>query len=133
MERLKTRSRKILGAVLAAAAVAALFAYGQLDTAIQSIRFDLRKIGESLYEAHARSGRWPAQIADLKGTAYLRMPYRRDALEREVFVVMWQQDLDPDPQANRERVLAYSHGGLIARLGAEEIRKLRNISANPGL
>jgi hypothetical protein len=126
--------------------VGVLFTYGQLDVAIQSIRFDLRMIGESVYEAHSRTGRWPAQIADLEGTAYLRMPYRRSVLEREVFVVLWQQDLDPDPQANRHRVLAYSNGGLLARLGlvwvcrgdlrverisAEEARKLGGFTNHP--
>ena len=33
------------------------------------------------------------------------------------FVIVWQQDLDPKPAANRDRVLAYSNGGLLPWLG----------------
>jgi hypothetical protein len=97
-------------------AIVALFV-GMYSVAVDSIYFDLKIIGESIYEAQARSGKWPAQIADLEGTAYLRMPYRKDVLERKTFVVVWQQDLDRNPTANRARVLAYSNGGLLAWLG----------------
>jgi hypothetical protein len=45
------------------------------------------------------------------------MPYRKGALERGTFVVMWQQDLDSNPAANRARLLAYSDGGLLSWLG----------------
>jgi len=85
--------------------------------ASDSIQFDLKIIGESIYEAQAKSGKWPTQIADLEGTAYLRMPYRKGVLERRTFVVVWQQDLDLKPDANGDRVLAYSNGGLLAWLG----------------
>lgn len=108
---------KILSAVLVLVAVAIAFVYAQVDIATKSIEFDLRKIGESLYEARSKSGKWPAQIADLDGTEYLRMPHRRTMLEEGVFVVVWQQDLDPNPQANRNRILAYDNGSLLARLG----------------
>ena len=109
--------RKLWWAALAVAAVAVSFAYGTTDVAIQSIQFDLGKIGASIYEAHARRGRWPADIADLEGTEYLRMPYRRKILEDGLFVVVWHRDLDPDPAANRDRILAYDNGSLFARLG----------------
>lgn len=91
--------------------------YGITDVAIDSIQFDLAKIGESIYEAHARDGRWPARISDLDGTVYLNMPYRRHALETGAFVAVWQHDLAPDPAANRDRVLAYDAGSLFARFG----------------
>jgi len=107
-----------LGSALAAIAAATIaFVYGQVDVATKSIQFDLRTIGASVYEAHSKSGKWPAQIADLEGTEYLRMPYRRMMLEKGAFVVVWQQDLDSDPQANRNRILAYDNGSLLARLG----------------
>jgi hypothetical protein len=109
--------RKLLSAVLVFVAVAAAFVFGQVDVATKSIHFDLRTIGQSLYEARSTIGRWPAEIEDLEGTAYLRMPYRKTMLEDAVFVVVWQQDLDLDPQANRDRVLAYDNGSLFSRLG----------------
>ena len=82
-----------------------------------SIHFDLRTIGESIYEAHARTGRWPARVDDLEGTAYLRLPSRRDLLERGAFVVVWPADLAPDHAANRDRILAYDNTSVFARLG----------------
>jgi hypothetical protein len=108
---------KIVLGVLMVVAVGAAFLYAQTDIAIQSIHFDLQKIGESIYEAHTKSGKWPAQVADLEGTAYLKMPFRKGTLERGVFVVIWQADLDPDPAANKDRLLAYSTGGLLGRFG----------------
>ena len=44
------------------AALAIAFVAAQVDIATKSIQFDLRKIGESVYEAHSKSGKWPAQI-----------------------------------------------------------------------
>jgi hypothetical protein len=116
------------------------FTYGTTDVAIKSIQFDLRKIGESVYEAHSKTGKWPAGIADLGDTEYLKMPYRREALDKGLFVVVWQEDLDANPQANKNRVLAYDNGSLFSRLGwvyacrgdlrierigAEEVRALK--------
>ncbi len=110
--------RKILWAVSIVAAIALVFLYGQIDVATKSIEFDLRKIGESLYEARFKTGKWPAEIADLEGTEYLKMPHRKALLENGLFVVMWQQDLDPNPEANRNRVLAYDNGSLLSRFGS---------------
>ena len=109
--------RRILSIALIIVGAAIAFVYAQLDIATQSIQFDLRKIGESVYEAHSKTGKWPAQIADLEGTGYLKMPYRRKALEDGVFVVVWRHDLDPNPEANRNRVLAYHNKGLISQFG----------------
>jgi hypothetical protein len=106
----------VAGAGGALFAVVALFV-GMYSVATDSIYFDLKIIGESIYEAQARTGKWPAQISDLEGTAYLRMPYRKGVLERGTFVVLWQKDLDPNPAANGGRVLAYSNGGMLAWLG----------------
>jgi hypothetical protein len=108
--------KAVAGAGVAIFAIVALF-IGMYGVASDSIQFDLKIIGESIYEAQAKSGKWPTQIADLEGTAYLRMPYRKGVLERRTFVVVWQQDLDLKPEANGDRVLAYSNGGLLAWLG----------------
>jgi hypothetical protein len=113
-----SKTRKIVSIVAGVAGVALAFAYGQMDVAIESIQFDLRKIGESIYEAHSRTGMWPTQIADLEGTTYLNMPYRRGILEQGLFVIVWQQDLDPNPEANRDRILVYDNGSLFSRLGS---------------
>ena len=111
------RNRKILSAVLAVVVAVIAFIYGTVDVANKSLQFDLKKIGESIYEAHAKSGKWPMQIADLEGTEYLNMPYRRGILENGSFVIVWQQDLDPNPDANSGRILAYANSGLLSRLG----------------
>jgi hypothetical protein len=103
--------------LLVVVAAAMAFVYAQVEIATTSIQFDLRKIGESVYEARAKSGKWPAQIEDLAGTEYLQMPHRRALLEEGHFVVVWHQDLDPNPSANRNRVLAYDNGSLLSRLG----------------
>jgi hypothetical protein len=109
--------RTLLSAALVVVAVAAAFAFGMVDVATQSIHFDLRTIGQSVYQARASSGKWPAPIEDLEGTEYLSMPYRKAMLEKGAFVVVWHDDLDLNPQANRDRVLAYDNGSLFSRLG----------------
>ena len=73
--------------------------YGQNSVATKSIQFDLRKIGESLYEVLSKSGKWPAEIADLEGTEYLKMPHRKALLENGLFEIVWQHDLDPIPRS----------------------------------
>lgn len=97
--------------------IAAAFAYGQIEVATSSIQFDLRSIGNSIYEARARSGKWPMQTADLEDTEYLRMPYRKTVLAERVYVIVWQDDLDPRPEANADRILAYDNRSLLTRFG----------------
>ena len=110
--------RNALRGILVALGVGVAFAYGQWDVATDSVKFDLRRIGESIYEAHGRSGKWPARVSDLEGTVYLSMPYRRKTLDdNELFQVIWHQDLDPSPAENQQRILAYDKGSLMAALG----------------
>jgi hypothetical protein len=111
------KGRKLLGGLIVAAVVALAFVYGQVSVAVDSIRFDLNKICSSIYEAHSKRGKWPMKISDLEGTEYLSMPYRKWGLETGVMVVIWQEDLDPNPAANRDRILAYNNGGILPRLG----------------
>jgi hypothetical protein len=92
-------------------------AVGQLDIARRSIQFDLRAIGESVYEARANRGQWPARIDDLDGTQYLRMPFRRAALQQGVFVVVWSEKLSDKPEENRQRVLAYDNRSVFSWFG----------------
>ncbi len=58
--------RKTLWAVSLVAAIALVFLYGQIDVATKSIEFDLRKIGESLYEARSKTGKWPRKSPILR-------------------------------------------------------------------
>ena len=140
---MRSVGKRILWVVLAVAGVGVAFTYAQVGIAIDSIRFDLRSIGASVYQAHARTGRWPETIADLDGTEYLLMPYRRGVLEDRLFVVVWPRDLDPNPERNPSRILAYDHGSLLSRLGivyvcrgdlrtervaGDELRELQNRS-----
>jgi len=113
-----SRRGKILSLVAVIVGLAVAFVYAEVDIATKSIQFDLRKIGESVYETHSKSGKWPAQIADLEGTEYLKMPHRRTMLEEGAFVVVWQQDLDPNPEVNANRVLAYDNSSLLSRFGS---------------
>lgn len=107
-----------MGGVVALVMVGAAFLYAQIDIARQSIQLDLRLIGESIYEAHARSGRWPARIEDLSETEYLNLSHRRAMLEAGHFVVVWHDDLNPQPDGNHERVLAYDDRSLLSRFGS---------------
>lgn len=111
------RNRPPLTTVLIAAGLALAFTAGQVTVARASIQFDLRAIGESIYEARASRGTWPMSLADLEGTAYLEMPHRRELLEKGRFVVVWQPDLNLNLTDNRNRILAYDNGSAIARLG----------------
>ena len=109
------RTRTLVAGLLGVALFVISLLYDAADTAELSIQFDLGSIGQSVYEAHQRNGKWPARIADLAGTEYLNMPHRKELLEKGNFVVVWQQDLDPNPQKNRNRVLAYDNRSLLSR------------------
>jgi len=111
------KRRKILSVLVVLALGSIAFTVGTTDVARKSIQFDLRKIGESIYQARSRTGKWPEHIADLEGTEYLSMPYRKNMLEKGSFVILWQQDLNTDPSQNRNRILAYDNGSLFSRLG----------------
>jgi hypothetical protein len=110
------RNRPVLCSALIAAGLVLAFLVAQVAVARGSIQFDLKLIGESIYEAHANRGTWPMSLADLEGTAYLQLPHRREILEQGLFAVVWQ-DLDANREANRDRILAYDHGSALARLG----------------
>ena len=112
-----SRRRKLLAWVLVFLIGAVAFVYAQVDIASKSIQFDLRLIGRSVYEARSKNGQWPARIEDLDGTEYLNLPYRKTLLKQGHYVIVWYQDLDPKPNANRDRVLAYDNGSLLSRFG----------------
>jgi hypothetical protein len=115
--RVLFRGNKLLAWLLVVVVVAAAWLYTALDMARQSIQLDLHFLGRSIYEAHQENGWWPARIADLDGTEYFNMPYRKTLLDQGNFVVIWQQDLDPKPAANGDRVLAYDNRSVLSRFG----------------
>ena len=97
---------------------AAAFAYSQIDLAITTIRLHLRWIGESIYEAHAREGRWPTQAGDLATTIpVVRAPVLRTLIEDGHYVVVWHEDLDANPRANAGRVLVYDNSSRLRQFG----------------
>lgn len=65
------------------------------------------RLGRQMADAGLRSGRH-------------RIPedaVSQGILERSHYVIVWQQDLDVRPEANRDRILAYDNGTLLSRLG----------------
>jgi hypothetical protein len=79
----------------------------------------LRLYGESIYEYHALTGKWPSKVDDLARTSLpLKYPHWWKAqLEIEADVIVWPKDLKPDPKENARFILAYHNKGLDAEMG----------------
>src|SRR5437660_1157014 len=79
----------------------------------------LRLYGESLYEYHALTGKWPSRIEDLAGTSLaLKYPHWwKSQLDIEADVIVWPKDLKPDPKQNGHALLCYHNKGLDAERG----------------
>jgi len=89
-----------------------------LDVAHQTIRLHLRFIGASIYEYHAKTGHWPARVEDLAETSLPRQsPYWKAMIDGGANVVVWHDDLQPNPRDNARVILAYHNRGLLASLG----------------
>jgi hypothetical protein len=95
------------------------FAWDYLDrdsVPQQSIKYQLALFGLSIYEYHSTTGRWPARLDDLARTSLSRRnPHWR--LSATPFVILWRDDLRPDPKDNAAVVLAYHNAGVLANLG----------------
>jgi hypothetical protein len=110
-----------IAAVIAAAALlwVGRFAWDYFDTnniAHQSMQIQLKLFGEAMYEFHANTGRWPANLDDLAKTSLPAKSYIwRETASTIVF--LWPQDLNPDRQDNGNILLAYWKGGWFNRLG----------------
>jgi len=84
----------------------------------QSMQLHVRLVGASIYEFHDKTGRWPSRAEDLSQTSLpLKSPYWKQMLDRGLIVVVWRQDLKPDPKENAALILAYYNKGLFSRLG----------------
>jgi hypothetical protein len=85
-----------------------------------SIQAYLRLYGESIYEHHALTGKWPSEIDDLSRTS---LPLKdrsgcwKSQLETQADVIMWPKDLKPDPRDNGHVILCYHSKGLDAERG----------------
>lgn len=91
---------------------------GVADVADESVRLQLHFIGASIYEHHNRSGKWPAQPADLAGTSLpASLPYWKMLLDDELVIVVWHKSLKPEPKDNAGQILAYYNKGLISARG----------------
>ena len=76
----------------------------------------LRKIAGSVYEYHGLTGKWPTDAKDLLITSLAReVPLDISLIQDQLYVVIWSQDLKPDPKDNAERVLVYAKGGPLRR------------------
>jgi hypothetical protein len=107
---------------LAAIAVAFINANGPLfgvtDAAHESVRYQLDAVGSSIYEFHAKQGRWPSNADDLATTSLpITCPYWKYILDHELVVIVWHKTLKPNPAHNAGQILAYYQKGLISELG----------------
>jgi hypothetical protein len=113
--RLRNRFAVVAGTFLIGLALSLTPFSGTHDIAHEAVRLRLRLIGSSIYEYHARTGRWPTRIGDLAKTSLPRQsPYWRQGLDDEVEVIVWHKTLKPDPKDNAGHVLVYHDKGLIA-------------------
>jgi hypothetical protein len=107
-----------VGAVL----VVLLMAYnynGVREMSDLSQQIYLRLYGESIYEYHALTGKWPSKPDDLASTSLpLKNPHWWKAqLDSEADVIVWPKDLKPDPKDNGHVLLCYHNKGLDAERG----------------
>ncbi len=107
------------GALLLAAVLYNFLGPGSLtEVAHESVRYELRAIGTSIYEYHASTGTWPSRAEDLDKTSLAtRSPYWKATIDNRSVIIVWHDDLKPDPRDNARVVLAYHNRGLIAEMG----------------
>lgn len=80
----------------------------------------LRLYGESIYEYHALSGKWPSRIDDLLQTSLALKDLHLawiSQLESEADIIVWPKNLKPDPKDNAHVILCYHNKGLDAERG----------------
>jgi len=76
--------------------------------------------GSSIYEYHEKTGRWPVRADDLAEISLpMRSPYWKVMLDSGTNVIVWHNDLKPNPAENANVVLAYHNKGLLASLGRQ--------------
>jgi len=118
-----TGSWKSIAAMIAGGVVLAivmLFFSGTTQIAHESLQYQLNAIGQSIYEYHTVTGRWPSGIDDLERTSLgARLRYLRPVLENHSIIVVWHDTLRPHPAENAGVILAYHNRGLLAEMGRQ--------------
>jgi hypothetical protein len=107
-----------LGAVVVAVITAYNY-HGVKEMSDQSQQIYLRLYGESIYEYHALTGKWPCRTDDLARTSLpLKNPHWwKSQLDIGADVIVWPKDLKSDPKDNGHVLLAYHNKGLDAERG----------------
>jgi len=112
--------RKIAIAVIAIILITAVRFYSLSDISNESIRLHLRLLGSSIYEYHDKIGHWPDHAEDLAQTSLpVRSPYWKAMLDSGTNVIVWHEDLKPNPSQNANVILAYHNRGLLAWMGQQ--------------
>lgn len=88
---------------------------GTRQVSDEADKFHLRRIAESIYEHYALTGKWPGKAGDLRKTSLGKLPYDIPLIEDEHYVVLWGEDLKPNPKENGQRLLVYAKGGPLRR------------------
>jgi hypothetical protein len=84
----------------------------------ENVRVYVYLYGTSIYEYHARTGRWPTRIDDLAETSLpLKMAHWKVQVEDEADVIVWPTDFKPNARDNAGTILAYHNKGLLVELG----------------
>jgi hypothetical protein len=90
------------------------------DVAHESIRREIALLGSSIYEYHARTGHWPSRPEELAETSLaLQSPHWKMLVDIGTNVVVWHEDLKPNPADNANVILAYHNRGLLAHTGRQ--------------
>ena len=108
--------------VVAAVLVVGIVAYNYYDVMwISDVgqHSDMRLIGESIYEYHAKTGKWPSKLDDLSVTSLpLKYPaWWTDTLALNANAIACPKNLKRDPKDNGHVILCYHHKGLDAEMG----------------
>ena len=92
--------------------------FGLSQVSHETIQLHLKLVGASMYEYHSNTGRWPAHVEDLAETSLpLRSPYWKTMIDSGTIVLVWHDNLNPDPTQNAGVILAYHNRGLLAQMG----------------
>jgi hypothetical protein len=87
------------------------------DVSHQSIQIWLKLYGDGIYEYHANTGQWPAQIEDLAKTSLsVKFRYWKEMLDTQTIVIVWHKKLKVDSKDNAGLILAYHNKGLYSQL-----------------
>lgn len=99
--------------------ITAFSVYDVKEMTDQSQRNYLRLYGDSIYEYHALTGKWPSKIDDLAQTSLpVKYPnWWKVQLDTEADVIVWPKNLKPDPNDNGHIILCYHNKGLDAERG----------------